>query len=148
MLPTDTEKRDTGPKATPEVQRLRLCLFLRTVSGSLPPPVSAGPPLRYLSWWPHGEWEDFYAASFFCLWIFVCDDTIDANDHDLSENFQKACRFRRNTLAYCKYHLGLAEGTEEPELPSLACALFKEFAKRIVEKFQKRMWRGCITHVG
>ncbi|KAH8911535.1 terpenoid synthase [Coniochaeta sp. PMI_546] len=88
-------------------------------------------------WWPHGEWEDFYSASFFALWIFVWDDTIDANDHDLSENFQKACHFRSQTLKYCKYYLGLSEDSEEPELPSLACSLFKEFAGRIVEKFQK-----------
>lgn len=91
-----------------------------------------------ISWWPHGEWEDFYSASFFALWIFVWDDTIDANDHDLSENFQKACHFRSQTLKYCKYYLGLSEDSEEPELPSLACSLFKEFAGRIVEKFQKR----------
>ncbi|KAB5545916.1 isoprenoid synthase domain-containing protein [Coniochaeta sp. 2T2.1] len=88
-------------------------------------------------WWPHGDWEDFYAASFFILWIFLWDDTIDANDHDLSDDFHKACRFRAQTLRYCKYHLGLSEDTEEPELPSVACGLFKEFAGRVVERFQK-----------
>ncbi|KAJ9161699.1 Terpenoid synthase [Coniochaeta hoffmannii] len=89
-------------------------------------------------WWPHGEWEDFYSASFFALWIFVWDDTIDANDQELSEDFQKACRFRSRTLDYCRYYLGLSKkGEREPEFPSLACGLFKEFAGRIVEKFQK-----------
>lgn len=89
-------------------------------------------------WWPHGEWDDFYSASFFALWIFVWDDTVDANDHDLSDNFQKACEFRRQTLNYCKYYLGLSEDGEEPEFPSLACSLFKEFSSRIVEQLQKR----------
>jgi hypothetical protein len=58
----------------------------------------------------------------------------------MSENFQKACRFRSQTLNYCKYYLGLSGDAEEPELPSLACGLFKEFAWRIVERFQKRRW--------
>lgn len=90
-------------------------------------------------WWPHAEWDDFYSASFFALWIFVWDDTIDANDNDLSDDFQKACRFRQQTLEYVKDCLGLrAEGEgDEPVFPSLACGLFRDFSKRVVEKFKK-----------
>ncbi|KAL7909375.1 isoprenoid synthase domain-containing protein [Trichoderma velutinum] len=90
-------------------------------------------------WLPFGEWEDFYAASIFILWIFIWDDKIDMKEHALSDDFEESCRFREQTLGYVRYCLGLHEGSdlEEPAFPSEACGLFKDFSDRILLKFPK-----------
>lgn len=64
---------------------------------------------------------------------------MDAHDHDISDDFQKGCRFRQQTVDYVKHCLGLRDEAEgvEPVFPSLACGLFKDFSGRVVEKFKK-----------
>ena len=90
-------------------------------------------------WWPHGEWEDFHAASFFILWLFIWDDTLDAHDHDLSDDFDGAKIFRQQTTDYIKHCLGLWKESDgpEPPCPSVSCSLFKDFSDRVVKKFKQ-----------
>ncbi|KAL1874928.1 hypothetical protein VTK73DRAFT_10354 [Phialemonium thermophilum] len=93
-------------------------------------------------WWPHAEWEDFYSAAFFALWIFIWDDTLDGDnsgDREISDDFEKASKFRAQTLDYIKHCLGLREENDgaKPGFPSLSCGLFEDFSRRVVEKFAK-----------
>ncbi|KAF3766767.1 terpenoid synthase, partial [Cryphonectria parasitica EP155] len=89
----------------------------------------------YARWWPDAAWEDLYSATLFTVCLFIWDDTIDTNEHFLASDFDKANIWRKQSLEYFEYHLGLLEEEDEPESPDDACLLFKEFGKRFCSKF-------------
>ena len=90
------------------------------------------------SWWPEALWDDLYLAALFATWAFVWDDTIDTNEHILSDDLEKACAFRKESLTYVNYCLRLVdEELEEPPLPDPASALFKQFADGYCQRVGK-----------
>ncbi|KAJ9150785.1 Germacrene A synthase [Pleurostoma richardsiae] len=89
-------------------------------------------------WWPEAEWEELYTAALFTVWAFIWDDTIDTNEDILSDDFEKACVFRTQSLSYVRYWLGLtSQGELEPICPSPASAVFKDFGKRYTQIFSQ-----------
>ena len=95
-------------------------------------------------WWPDAAWDDLYLVSLFTVWAFIWDDTIDTNEHALSDDFGQACAFRNRSIIYVKHCLGLFDADSEPSpCPDSASFLFKEFADIYRQKVGKCMHMGA-----
>lgn len=97
-------------------------------------------------WWPDASWEDLYSATLFTVCLFVWDDTIDTNEHYLATDFEQASVWRRQSLAYFKYHLQLTNGSE-PYCPDDVCLLFKDFGQRFCSKFGPGEMKAIIARM-
>ncbi|KAF4831147.1 Pristinol synthase [Colletotrichum tropicale] len=78
-------------------------------------------------WWPGATLAGGDILSCLALWLFIWDDEVDAEVGDLSSDFQAAQTFRRDTIEYVRYCLGLDEVgcvTREPP-KSKIIAFFK-----------------------
>lgn len=91
---------------------------------------------RWCRWWPDADWEDLYTAMLFTVCLFVWDDIIDTNEHELASDYEAANIWREKSLAYFKYHLQLSPKDQpEPECPDTVCLIFKEFGARFCKNF-------------
>lgn len=71
----------------------------------------------------------------FTVCLFVWDDIIDTNEHVLASDLGKANIWRRQSLAYFRYHLQMSSPTRvEPYCPDDICILFKKFGQRFCLK--------------
>lgn len=87
-------------------------------------------------WWPNATWEDLYTAMLFTVCLFIWDDIIDTNEHALASDFEEASTWRKDSLAYFKYHLQLCpQDQAEPYCPDSICILFKAFGERFCRSF-------------
>ncbi|KAL8377411.1 hypothetical protein RB595_008200 [Gaeumannomyces hyphopodioides] len=70
-------------------------------------------------WYPNASWEDLHTMSLLTVWAFVWDDTFDTGEQDLAGDYERGCAFRAQTLAYCRYWLGLEMASYSPsEFPT------------------------------
>ncbi|KAL8342846.1 hypothetical protein RB601_004716 [Gaeumannomyces tritici] len=73
-------------------------------------------------WHPDAAWEDLHTMGLLTVWAFVWDDTFDTGEQDLAGDYERGCAFRAQTLAYCRYWLGLelaaCSPSEFPTWPS------------------------------
>ncbi|CAM1500430.1 Fc.00g095920.m01.CDS01 [Cosmosporella sp. VM-42] len=75
-------------------------------------------------WYPDADWDRLRLTGIFTAWAFIWDDTIDTNEHELSDNFEKACLFRRQSLAYVKYWLNIKDDEAREQEPITATPSF------------------------
>ncbi|KLU85664.1 hypothetical protein MAPG_04686 [Magnaporthiopsis poae ATCC 64411] len=59
------------------------------------------------AWNPDATWEDLYTMGLLTIWAFIWDDTFDMGELEVAGDWDRACVFRAQTLAYCRYWLGL-----------------------------------------
>lgn len=77
----------------------------------------------------------------FTVCLFVWDDIIDTNEHELASDYERANVWREQSLAYFKYHLRLSPTDKsEPPCPDDVCLIFKEFGERFCRNFGDGMW--------
>ncbi|KAK3318125.1 isoprenoid synthase domain-containing protein [Apodospora peruviana] len=92
------------------------------------------------TWYPETEdYETLWTASLFIIWLFVWDDQCDVGDNPaISDDFERACIWRKETLAQIKGFLGLT-GEGEDDFAETATngpmLVFKEFGERAVPKW-------------
>lgn len=55
------------------------------------------------------------------VWAFIWDDTFDMGEQEVAGDYERGCVFRAQTLAYCRYWLGLESINVSPsEFPNWA----------------------------
>lgn len=65
-------------------------------------------------WWPRADGKRLKTVTFWFLWLFTWDDEIDQSTSDLFINLDNANAFRRESLHYARYSLGVPnEETDE-----------------------------------
>ncbi|KAF3358074.1 Heat shock factor protein 4 [Verticillium dahliae VDG1] len=50
-------------------------------------------------WYPHVDWETLKTLSYYTIWLFLWDDTIDTAEYDLADDLEEANRYRQETVA-------------------------------------------------
>lgn len=99
-------------------------------------------------WWPDADWEDLYTAMLFTVCLFVWDDIIDTNEHELASDYAAASVWREQSLAYFQYHLQLGPaGQGEPRCPDDVCLIFKEFGQRFCANFGDEQRRRMFSKI-
>jgi hypothetical protein len=90
------------------------------------------------SWYPRSSLDRLETISWYTLWLFLWDDTIEdsaipqANPESQSstDKSMKIGWLHQQALRYVKFHLGLSpRPAEEPAAPTRYCALFKYAAE-------------------
>lgn len=85
------------------------------------------------SWVPDADWELLETIAVFCLWMFLFDDTIDAQIipgvTSYASSYDLASEYRRRTLDFIHFQLGLdVVGGDEPPCPHVVSTLFTQVA--------------------
>lgn len=60
-------------------------------------------------WWPRAAPDRLKTCTFWFLWLFTWDDEIDQSTSDLFLNIQNANQFRKESLEYVKFCLGVGD---------------------------------------
>ncbi|EGY21800.1 uncharacterized protein VDAG_03240 [Verticillium dahliae VdLs.17] len=50
-------------------------------------------------WYPHVDWETLKTLSYYTIWLFLWDDTIDTAEYDLADDLEEANLYRQETVA-------------------------------------------------
>ncbi|KAM0503448.1 hypothetical protein ACHAPW_005344 [Verticillium nonalfalfae] len=56
-------------------------------------------------WYPHVDWETLKTLSYYTIWLFLWDDTIDTAEYDLADDLEQANRYRQETMASFNQYL-------------------------------------------
>ncbi|TLS28226.1 hypothetical protein PpBr36_01147 [Pyricularia pennisetigena] len=106
------------------------------------------------SWVPEADWEVLKTIAVFCLWMFLFDDTIDAQIipgvTNYASSYELASKYRRRTLDFIHFHLGLSvTGSGEPVCPHIVSTLFAEVAlhfRKLLDKSQRKAFYGSLKY--
>ncbi|KAM0329994.1 hypothetical protein ACHAQA_004163 [Verticillium albo-atrum] len=49
-------------------------------------------------WYPNVDWEKLKTLSYYTIWLFLWDDTIDTAEFDLADDLEEANRYRHETI--------------------------------------------------
>lgn len=104
-------------------------------------------------WYPATEdYEVLWTASLLTLWLFIWDDHVDSNEGDLAQDFERACVWRKVTVATAKRVLGLdnqmGEGDIDVEGPMVVLKEFGRLAgKRLNKEQMERMYEEIVLFV-
>ncbi|KAF2963420.1 hypothetical protein GQX73_g10143 [Xylaria multiplex] len=61
------------------------------------------------SWWPSAPFENLVITTALAVWLFAWDDETDSLEFSpLLKNFEKSCKFRKDTLSYLEAALSLS----------------------------------------
>lgn len=60
-------------------------------------------------WWPRATADRLQTCTFWFLWLFTWDDEIDQSTSDLFIHIHKANDFRKESLEYVKFCLGVGD---------------------------------------
>lgn len=102
-------------------------------------------------WWPKADRELLRMVTLYTLWMFLFDDTIDAEivpgETSIASNLDMATQFRTTALDFIKYELGLVvDGETAPAVPDMTCELFQEvspfFRERMSQTQVQDFWHG------
>lgn len=60
-------------------------------------------------WWPRAAADRLKTCTFWFLWLFTWDDEIDQSTSDLFIHISNANNFRKESLEYVKFTLGMGD---------------------------------------
>ncbi|KAF1817442.1 terpenoid synthase [Eremomyces bilateralis CBS 781.70] len=78
------------------------------------------------SWWPQADFTELKIMLYMSIWLFTWDDEIDEPGGSCTDDFDAAQAYRKNTIEWVSYCLGLWKGESAP-VPQ----------NRIIESFQE-----------
>ena len=82
-------------------------------------------------WYPEADWETLQTLSYFFIWLFLWDDTIDTAEYDISDDLDRANRFRDDTITVFEQNfLQIRDRRKEVEVDGI---------NRVVEAFSLRV---------
>ncbi|KAJ3545113.1 hypothetical protein NM208_g2677 [Fusarium decemcellulare] len=88
------------------------------------------------TWWPSARIDRADILSCLALWLFIWDDEIDAEIASLSQDFEAAQAFRRETIAWVKYCLKVSDETDNvPQPTNPIIAFFKTLADAAISVY-------------
>ncbi|KAH6662813.1 isoprenoid synthase domain-containing protein [Halenospora varia] len=122
----------------PEVERLRIDVDQKLESlfpegKRLQQIKKANAALFASSWWPYADFETLRIATYLSIWLFVWDDETDSCEFSsLCSDFEKAAKFRAQTLDFIRKSLTPMENQSASDVPSnVIIAMFGEIGQAV-----------------